>query len=135
MQPPLQPLPIRRASYSTIMAKENIKPMPGDLKSPKRLAMLPPVKPFSLSPRSSLPPPAIERSMSVPTSDSTPKSITRRNSCDTIDFTHETPQLSELEECFLKAVSHNNNEVVSKCLREKVNIDVQNGFKRCVLEI
>ena len=55
----------------------------------------------------------------------------RKFSIDTADNSNsECPELSELEESFLRAVSHNKISEVKRFLDEKVNINVQNGFKR-----
>jgi C4-type Zn-finger protein len=43
---------------------------------------------------------------------------------------NDANQLSKLEERFLRAVSLNNTDEVTRCLKEDVNIHVQNGFER-----
>ena len=84
-----------------------------------------------LTPPTSVFPSPMERSNSARTDTSSVVSTARKYSIDTADNSNsECPELSELEESFLRAVSHNKISEVKRFLDEKVNINVQNGFKR-----
>ena len=93
---------------------------------------LPPLSPSNaLMPATPVFPSPMERSNSACTDTSSVVSMTRKYSVDTADNSgNELPELSELEENFLRAVSHNKTVEVKRFLQEKVDINVQNGFKR-----
>ena len=106
------------------LTKANLSPLSMGPQTPKKLPALPPSKSLmSLSPM--LPPPPFERRNSCSTDTSS------RNSVDFSDAGSNYTELSEKEEEFLRAVSHNNSSEVLRLLqRENVDIHVKNGFSR-----
>ena len=106
------------------LTKANLSPLSMGPQTPKKLPALPPSKSL-MSPSPMLPPPPFERRNSYSTDTSS------RNSVDFSDAGSNYTELSEKEEEFLRAVSHNNSSEVLRLLqRENVDIHVKNGFSR-----